>query len=650
MIRSNSSFLSKSRHGIYYFRVKVHGKDIKRSLETRCTVTAKLRLHKFSKILELIHEGSSLSKIEQYLTSISSDRDKTVRVRNNIHQRLMQALEFSHTDASFSPYIAAYEEITKEPCSVLRKAELFRNWLFEMVQLDKVSNQELTAYRDDISIALTEIAHVLASSQYRAASTLLQRLDTHIEVDWIREQYSDLFLEYGTSLHEKLQSEQQLAAQYLKSKYATEHKKVQVEPQSTLRFADAAHMFYSENDYDDEYVASKSNIYKEGIQAFDELFPNIVLSDISPANVKEFAMVVSGLPARRNTDSKYRSLAIREQVKLASSNPDDIISPKTVQTYIRLKTVFSYFKDSGWIDNDFDSLFKNHRSKKLKGKAGKKNVRAFDQHELNLLFNGYAFVPNTRPSKQHLQRENPEAYAAIYEGTKTCTNIPTLTGKDYLFWATLLSLYSGCRANEVCQLRTDMVYLHDAGFYYFEIKSEDALDPKTGAQLSAKNDSSERFVPIHPDLISMGFADFWNLQKKRQVRAGGRPVQLFKNIKWSKHHKNFSTDLTKNFACYRRVVGVGLKNGLGNRLGSVDFHSFRRTFARYFINNVSESDLSLKRLKDIVGHKDEDITTGVYAGLTDLPVLYSDILKFDVSKLGIDLSHISWGKMKKEYS
>ncbi|MDF7826851.1 hypothetical protein P4B35_22680 [Pontiellaceae bacterium B12227] len=77
------------------------------------------------------------------------------------------------------------------------------------------------------------------------------------------------------------------------------------------------------------------------------------------------------------------------------------------------------------------------------------------------------------------------------------------------YWVPLLGLYTGARLNELCQLHTDDVYQLD-GVWLIDINDNDA--PKTHKHL--KNASSERLVPVHPELIRRGFIHF--VQKRQQ--------------------------------------------------------------------------------------------------------------------------------------
>lgn len=629
-------YLYKSFNHVYYFRFVIPERfrfrlcvhEIKRSLLTKHHEIARVRILKYYSIVEEImsqniHDQSTLrQKLNQI--ALEGDSRKTISLIAKYTDRITKAISHLQNFKDIEPLEVAVKQVAGEAYFL----PAVNYWLKTANSYDDIVDV-ITFTSDavmDANIDLDELGDI---------NMFHRSLLAHQEC--FNEKYSNIYLD--SSLAQLPESPTNIINNSPIVNYVND----------SLTFSQAVDLFYSDNGYTGDYRYSKSDYFYEGVGVFNEMFPNVRLKDITPRMIKDFVKLINGLPKSRNKVCKYRKLNIWQQFELAASYPEDIISPKTIHRYLSLKKVFNHFKDSAWIDNSFESLFKNLRAKQLKGKKGNQNKRAYNDSELKIIFNGYAFVPNSKPDKTWLKENNPKAYDAIFKGSKTCTNIPTLRNKDYLFWVTLIALYSGCRANEVCQLRTDMIHQHEEGFYYFEIKSSDEIDSSSGAFLKAKNDSSERLVPLHPDLIDFGFLDFIEEQVGRVKRNNGKPVQIFRGLKWSKHNKNFSTDLTGVYICYRRALGVGLSNGLGSIMGSVDFHSFRRTFLRFYINNIESNDINIKRLKDVVGHKDDDVTTGIYAGVSELPNLYQDILKFDVSKLGLDLSHIKWSEMKREY-
>ncbi|MGU5582733.1 tyrosine-type recombinase/integrase [Aeromonas hydrophila] len=116
----------------------------------------------------------------------------------------------------------------------------------------------------------------------------------------------------------------------------------------------------------------------------------------------------------------------------------------------------------------------------------------------------------------------------------------------YRKWIALLGMYTGARANEICQLYADDVQQVD-GVWCLNIR-----DGRPDQKLKTAN--STRLVPIHSSLIAGGFIEFV------QERAGGR---LF-------------TELPHRQDGYSHLWGQWFSR---HRPVDKDFHSLRHTVA-----------------------------------------------------------------------
>ncbi|WP_162848907.1 site-specific integrase [Stakelama pacifica] len=95
--------------------------------------------------------------------------------------------------------------------------------------------------------------------------------------------------------------------------------------------------------------------------------------------------------------------------------------------------------------------------------------------------------------------------------------------RDWRFWLPLMMLFSGARPNEICQLSTDDIGRTDAGTWFVKIS-----DDREGN--TVKTQASRRRVPLHSELIAMGFLRF---VKKREEADG--PSRLFPMLKPNKY-------------------------------------------------------------------------------------------------------------------
>ena len=153
-------------------------------------------------------------------------------------------------------------------------------------------------------------------------------------------------------------------------------------------------------------------------------------------------------------------------------------------------------------------------------------------------------------------------------------------------WAALLGLYTGARASEVGQLLIADVMEAD-GVPYLRITDE-------GEHQRLKSEASAREVPLHPDLLALGFRKY-----VATLPAGGR---LFPRAKadavngagnWIS--KAFSRHLTKH--------------GKGWPKAKRGFHSLRKTV----IQQMQGAGVASEMRAQVVGHELDDEHHNAYS-------------------------------------
>lgn len=125
---------------------------------------------------------------------------------------------------------------------------------------------------------------------------------------------------------------------------------------------------------------------------------------------------------------------------------------------------------------------------------------------------------------------------------------------EAVFWVPLLALFTGARQNELCQLEKADVLEHGDGLYYLSINMENGKKLKMGKK-------NVRAVPIHQELIRLGFIDY----AKAQADGGLLFPELTKSDR-GKTNEQFS-----------KWFNTALKKWGVKREG-INFHSFRHTF------------------------------------------------------------------------
>ena len=146
-------------------------------------------------------------------------------------------------------------------------------------------------------------------------------------------------------------------------------------------------------------------------------------------------------------------------------------------------------------------------------------------------------------------------------------------GKDnHKYWIPLISLYSGMRLNEICQIRLN------------DIKTEKNIDyiqiTDDGETQSVKNYASTRRVPIHPILKELGLMEQIKFAKKQ------KQDRLFYSLTYSTKNR-YAGSMSNAFRYYMDKV-IKIKNP------KKVFHSFRHTARGTYINyGVSEEFVNI---------------------------------------------------------
>lgn len=188
--------------------------------------------------------------------------------------------------------------------------------------------------------------------------------------------------------------------------------------------------------------------------------------------------------------------------------------------------------------------------------------------------------------------------------------------KDGKFWLPVLGLYSGCRLGELVQLHVSDVRLD--GIPRLSINEEN----KSGKdQKHVKSEAGIREVPLHPDLMELGFADFVRSRQKSK-KAGGRLLWEFPYGS----DAQASTVASKWFARFKSTVGLTDP--------STVFHSLRHNAEDAF-RNAGQHQYVIDR---IVGHSDNSVSAGYGDGI-DLETAYAAVSSM---KLKVRLPEL-WG-------
>jgi integrase len=184
---------------------------------------------------------------------------------------------------------------------------------------------------------------------------------------------------------------------------------------------------------------------------------------------------------------------------------------------------------------------------------------------------------------------------------------------DYQFWIPLLALYSGARLEELCQLNmADISIESDIPFLRIDDKFE-------GQHI--KNFNSRRTIPIHPEILNLGFRKFIN---ERREKGNTR---LFGYLK--PQRQKLGHEPSKWFGRYKVKMGVLSTKKV--------FHSFRHTMVDK-LRMVRAQDYEIKEL---LGHSSGSVTHDIY-GSVDTPIDAILTMLLEVSFKDIIINVKAW--------
>ena len=208
------------------------------------------------------------------------------------------------------------------------------------------------------------------------------------------------------------------------------------------------------------------------------------------------------------------------------------------------------------------------------------------------------------PEKRRSDEER-KAYS-LEDLQNIVANLPRTQDRPDRFWIPLISMYTGMRLDEICQLYLEDVQQIDDVWC---ISINDEKDKKV------KTITGKRIVPVHPTLLSCGFIRYVD-----SLRKAGVP-RLWMDLRW-RPSDGYSNALGKWFQVFnRRHVTDDPKKV---------FHSMRHTLA----DSLKQAGIQEVVIAEILGHANDSMTTGRYGKRYQPRVLLDALEKLDY---GIDI-------------
>ena len=185
--------------------------------------------------------------------------------------------------------------------------------------------------------------------------------------------------------------------------------------------------------------------------------------------------------------------------------------------------------------------------------------------------------------------EEREVYS-LEDLQKITSTLPKLPLQPEKFLIPMIAMYSGLRLDEICQLCKEDIELID-GVSCFNINAKGGKKLKTA--------SSARIVPVHPELIRVGLLDHIMNIGSGSIWPNLSPDKFGR---WGKKFGGWYSRFN------RREITANAKRC---------FHSFRHTVA----NQLKQEGVNETVIAELIGHKNESITTGRYGKSYNVKVL-----------------------------
>lgn len=614
MVVLNMRYLTQRSSGIWYFRYQIPPKyrpefsgrsELKKSLHTKCRITAKLRaseiqqklwqellllehqpsnntstpslsdlLPKFSKLEERNVWGFSDGEKEKLITKLSGclkeleEQPKLLRA-----QQARVKLQRNHATDSISS-IEVIESLFDRNITPVQVADRY------LERLPYAKNPDASYCFEQIrNIAITLSSYV---QQFQSRLDVLDLSGAKSIIKEVEEFEWQPLEEVGVPLSfEDFNTVKCTDVEAIDDKDPSVTNtdvvnQVQTTDRETLELTDILASYSREQRIKNTKEKTIDAAVKM-VSTVHELIGKTNLHNVTREDVLEAIENLYALPKDRNNPKNVKffgGVTALEAINLNKGFRKDTISVDTVSRHIgKCSGVYEWARDhTNLSTNPFKGLSSSIR--KNAPASDKDRKKPFTTMDLGEIFSHQVFTQvklgHSPIDKQRL---------------------------NYQYWSPLICLLSSMRPNECCQLRKHNIIKSD-GILCFTITDE--LDDQT-----LKNKTAKRIIPVHKQLIALGF--------EKYLESISEDSLLFPEL-------TFITDsgyYGKPASWFRRHFTE--KMGLTKQQKS--FYSLRHTFIDYFAKNGEIRPIH----RQLVGHLNGDITNDVYGSKYDAKELKSEV-------------------------
>ncbi|WP_167730158.1 site-specific integrase [Terasakiella sp. SH-1] len=261
-------------------------------------------------------------------------------------------------------------------------------------------------------------------------------------------------------------------------------------------------------------IMTYQSVYNVLMEIFGDDKP---IGDIDREDCRQFMNVVRHLPA--NAKKRFPRKSLVEISELAKERRMKPMAPLTINKYVnKLSAMLNWAVEEELLDHN--------------PAIGLKVADPIHAQDKRLPFSDHQLIK-------------------IFEG------LADKFGAEY--WVPHIGLYNGLRLNEICQLNVeDVVQKDETWCFNITCETDRGIDDKI-----LKTKASERVIPIHPQLLELGF-----MRYLKQFEKNTR-LKLFPDIKLGTTGYRSDT-FSKRFARFLKSIDADAPK--------TSFHSFRHNF------------------------------------------------------------------------
>jgi len=316
---------------------------------------------------------------------------------------------------------------------------------------------------------------------------------------------------------------------------------------ATLPFSEAARGYLDAKGGD--WISKTYGQVETSLRLFcDHVGEDKDLSEVTRLDVSAWRERMRRLHPRWASSSASKGMPLDQLLAIHGQGPETL-SDKTLARHLSaIHGLFTWASDTGYLDGP-------NPVKVSGGKSTQRHKRGtFTDAEIAAIFADWTFETRPRPHSHG----------------------------NALPWISILGAFTGARLEAICSLRVDDVR-QEGGVHFLDIRAD-------------KTDAGTRLVPIHSQVIALGFLDY----------VASCRGYLFPSLGKPDRNSRRSVYIGKMFSRHCRAVGID-KPLLG-------FHYWRKTVATK-LENAGVPELDAARL---IGHKIKTMSYGVYSGGPDL--------------------------------